>query len=299
MNDLILNWKRISKGLPRAKNSSNDRAPTVEEILKLVEYPDRRIKPVVYAMASGGFRLGAWDYLQWKHVSPIVNDKRGEEIIAAKLLVYADEPEEYYTFITPEAYSALKDWMDFRSSYGEKITGESWLMRDLWQTTNMNYGAKWGLATNPKKLQSIAVKRLLDRALWEQGIRYTLPVGKKRHEWKGAHGYRKFYKSRAEQVMKPINVEVTMGHDLGVSESYWKPTEREVLEDYLKAVPLLTINADKLILRKQVEKLTEKTKDNEYTIRAKLQEKDDALVTLSDQVMKLMAEVQELKKQHT
>lgn len=56
-----------------------------------------------------------------------------------------------------------------------------------------------GLATNPKKLQSIAVKRLLDRALWEQGIRHTLLAGKKRHEWKDAHGYRKFYKSRAEQ----------------------------------------------------------------------------------------------------
>lgn len=51
-------------------------------------------------------------------------------------------------------------------------------MGDLWQTTNMNYGAKWGLATNPKKLQSIAVKRLLDRALWEQGIRHALPLGK-------------------------------------------------------------------------------------------------------------------------
>lgn len=133
-------------------------------------------------------------------------------------------------------------------------------MRDLWQTTNMNYGAKWGLATNPKKLQSIAVKRLLDRALWEQGIRHTLLAGKKRHEWKDAHGYRKFYKSRAEQVMKPANVEITMGHDLGTSESYWKPTEREVLEDYLKAIPLLTINTDKLILQKQVEELTEKTR---------------------------------------
>jgi hypothetical protein len=70
-------------------------------------------------MATGGFRLGAWDYLQWKHVFPITNEnERDREVIAAKLLVYADEPEEYYTFITPEAYSALKDWTDFRLSYG-------------------------------------------------------------------------------------------------------------------------------------------------------------------------------------
>lgn len=51
------------------------------------------------------------------------------------------------------------------------------------------------------------------------------------------------------------------------------------------------------VLRKQVEELTEKTDNTDYLLRAKLQEKDDALVTLSDQVMKLMAEVQELKKQ--
>jgi hypothetical protein len=49
-------------------------------------------------------------------------------------------------------------------------------------------------------------------------------------------------KSRTEQVMKPINVELTMEQVLGLSESYYKPTEKEVLEDYLKAVPLLTIN---------------------------------------------------------
>jgi integrase len=282
MNDLTLNWKRISKGLPRAKNSSNDRAPTIEEIRKLIEYPDRRIKPIVYAMASGGFRLGAWDYLRWKHVSPMTNEKG--EVIAAKVLVYADEPEEYYTFITPEAYNAFKDWMEFRASYGEKITGDSWLMRDLWQTTNMNYGAKWGLATNPKKLQSIAIKRLLDRALWEQGIRHTLPAGVKRHEWKEAHGYRKFYMSRAEQVMRPINVEVTMGHDLGVSESYWRPTEREVLEDYLKAVPLLTINGDSIVLQKQVVELTEKSRDTDYMIKAKLQEKDEEIKYMKEQM---------------
>jgi hypothetical protein len=97
--------------------------------------------------------------------------------------------------------------------------------------------------------------------------------------------------------MKPANVETTMGHDLRTSESYWKPTEREILDDYLKAVPMLTINASDLVLQKQVQELTEKTNNNDYLLKANLQEKDDALMTLSDQVMKLMQEVQELKNQ--
>jgi len=89
-----------------------------------------------------------------------------------------------------------------------------------------------------------------------------------------------------------------MGHDIGISASYYKPTERDVLEDYLKAVPLLTINGQNLVLQNQIKKLTEKTDNNDYLFKAKLQEKDDALTTLSDQVMKLMAEVQELKERY-
>ena len=56
------------------KKRSNDRAPTMEEIQKRVEYPDRRIKAIIYTMASSGIRIGAWDYLQWKHVTPITNN---------------------------------------------------------------------------------------------------------------------------------------------------------------------------------------------------------------------------------
>jgi hypothetical protein len=125
------------------------------------------------------------------------------------------------------------------------------------------------------KLKSSGIKRLIEHALWEQGIRHRLASGVRRHEWKAAHGIRKYYKSRTEQVMKPINVEITMGHDIGISESYYKPTE--VLEDYLKAVDLLTINNDKLILQKQVLELKEKSKDSEYIIKAKLQEKEEQI----------------------
>jgi hypothetical protein len=286
MNDLAIGWKKIARGLPVGRRAANDRAPTLEEIQKLVEYPDRRLKPIIYTMVSSGIRIGAWDYMLWKHVTPIQNEQG--EVIAAKLLVYPGDQEEYYTFVTPEAYIALKEWMDFRASYGEKISGESWLMRDLWQTSNMKYGAKFGLATSPKRLKSSAIKRLIERALWEQGIRHILSPGRNRHEWKAAHGYRKYYKSHAEQVMRPINVETTMGHDIGVSKAYWKPVVREVMQDYLKAIDLLTINGDKRHFQNQIVELKERSKDSEYIIQTKLQEKDKDIAELKAAVKFLM-----------
>jgi len=167
-------------------------------------------------------------------------------------------------------------------------------MRDLWQTTNQNYGAKWVLATNPKKLHSSAIKRLLSRALWEQGIRHAIAPGVKRHEWKGAHGYRKAFKTRAEQVMRPANVEILMGHDIDISESYWRPTEQEVLADYLKAVDVLTINGDKSRLQKQVEDLKQETKDNEYIIKGKLQEKDEELRTVRTELDSMKSQMNDV-----
>jgi integrase len=290
MNDIVLNWKKILCGLPRVKQAANDRAPTLEEIQKLVEFPDRRIKPIIYTMASSGIRIGSWEYLRWKHIEPIRNDQG--DVIAARLTVYADEREQYFCFITPEAVSSLIEWMEFRASYGEKITGESWLMRDIWQTTNLKYGAKRALATSPRKLKSSGIKRLIEHALWEQGIRQPLKDGAKRHEWKAAHGFRKFYKSRAEQVMKPINVELTMGHNIGISASYYRPTEQEILQDYLKAIDPLTINGEKTVLLKQVKALKETNEDSEYLVKAKLQEKDDQIKTMQDQFTQLQSQVQ-------
>jgi len=308
MSDIPISWKKITRGLPRPRAVANDRAPTIEEIKQLVEYPDRRIKPIIYTMASSGIRLGAWDFLKWKHINPLTSETG--TLVAAKVLVYAGDSEEYFTFITPEAYNSLKDWMEFRSKYGEKVTGESWLMRDIWQTSNMKYGAKFGLATNPRKLKNSGIKRLIEQALWEQGIRSKLEPGVKRHEWKAAHGFRVFYKIRAEQVMRPINVEITMGHNIGLSASYYKPTEKEVLEDYLKAVDLLSINGNETKLSKVIKELSEKNKENEYIISGKMREKEiqiaglkeqqldsaEAIEVLSDRLTKALEDIELLKK---
>jgi hypothetical protein len=118
-------------------------------------------------MSSSGIRIGAWDYLQWDHIRPI---ERDNEVIAAKIIVYAGEDEEYFTYISPEAWRALVDWKNYRQSSGELINDVSLVMRDLWDTRV----AQGGLATCPKKLASLGVKRLMERAIGAQGLRKKL-----------------------------------------------------------------------------------------------------------------------------
>lgn len=136
MSDIPVSWKKISRGLPKTRRYADDRAPTIEEIQKISEYPDRRIKAIVCTMASCGMRLGAWDYLHWGNIEPII---REGEIIAAKVIIYAGDDEEYFSFITPEAYYQLENWINYRKEAGEKIDGNSWLMRQLWKTKEGHY----------------------------------------------------------------------------------------------------------------------------------------------------------------
>ena len=275
MADVSISWEKITRGLPRGRRYADDRAPTLEEIRKLCEYPDRRIKLLVYTMVSSGIRVGAWDYLHWGNIRPIEQDGK---IVTARMLVYADEDDSYISYITPSAYRELAEWMKYREESGEIITDDSWIMRDLWDT---QVKISKGLVTIPKQLTSIGVKRLMERAIWAQGLRKELEAGKKRHPFPTNHSLRKYFKTRCELAgMKPINIENLMGHSTGLSDSYYRPTENDLLQDYLKRIDALTIQKDETVLQEQVEDLKEKSKDNEYVVKAKLQEKDEQIQIL-------------------
>ncbi len=43
-------------------------------------------------------------------------------------------------------------------------------------------------------------------------------------------------------MMRPSNVEILMGYSIGISKSYFKPTEKVLFKDCLKTADLLTIN---------------------------------------------------------
>jgi hypothetical protein len=302
MNDIPVTWKKIMRGLPKARRFADDRAPTLEEIQRLTQYPDRRITPVVYT-ASSGMRLEAWNYLKWGHVQPI---ERNGKIVAARITIYAGDPEEYFSFITPETFHALRAWMKFREESGEPITASSWVMRDLWDTKRSCITHSVG---TPKKLKAAGVKRLMEDALWTQGLRKKLPEGVRRHEFQANHGFRKWFKTTCETAgVKSIVTETLMGHSLGVTDSYYRPSERELLDEYAKAVDFLTISEEDRLGREVLE-LKQKLTDEDY-LRSCLNEKEhalkeslehdsmdvDSLANIVEEFWKLKREVEELKR---
>jgi hypothetical protein len=270
IHDIELSWKKITMVLPIGRRFANDRAPTHEEVRTVIEYPDRRIKPLVLVTCSSGIRVGAWEYLKWKHIEPI---RRDDRIIAAKIIVYAGENEQYFSFMTPEAFQALQEWMDYRKKSGEDINGESWLMRTLWDTT-----APHPAAASPNKMTTEAIRALTKRALKSQGLRTTLVT--RRHEFKANHGFRKFFQTNAEPKMKSLDVMTLMGQDTGLAASYNKPTVEMLLGEYLKAVENLTINNSQVQTNEEMIR-------NQQALAVEIQTKDSEISELKERMNKM------------
>lgn len=81
--------------------------------------------------------------------------------------------------------------------------------------------------------------------------------------------------------MKPINIEKLMGHSVGISDSYYRATENELLDDYLKAASLLTINSE-YKLQKQMEEVIEQSRNNDISVKSQLYDKEQAINSLTE-----------------
>ena len=78
-------------------------------------------------------------------------------------------------------------------------------------------------------------------------------MGRSRGEFQQVHGFRKLARSQfAKAGMRPEASETLLGH----KANYYKPTLDELEEEYLKAVPLLTVS--------EVPRLKEKMEAQEH-----------------------------------
>jgi hypothetical protein len=99
-----------------------------------------------------------------------------------------------------------------------------------------------------------------------------------------------------------------MGHSVGISDSYYRATEKEILEDYLKAIDFLTITKEDE-LNKEINSLIIDHSNKEKEIKVHLFNKEqenslltqtnlsnsDAIGALSDKVFDLTKELEALK----
>lgn len=230
INDVPLNFTKINRFIPVQKKVRKDRSYTHEEILKLLEIADERMRVIILLMASSGIRIGAVPLLKVGNLQE------------SKLTVYENDREEYFTFITAECKKALNSYLDMRSRYGEKLDNDSYLIREQFDIKD-----QFKIRT-PRPITVGMIKYKIDDLLRRLGLRTK--------EVAVTHGFRKFFTTQCVNArINPEIREMLLGHKIGLASAYYRPTEQEMFNEYEKSTDNLTIDPANRLQRK-IETLT-------------------------------------------
>ena len=214
INDVMLNSHKIDKFMPEQIKVKKDRAYTHEEISKVLDVADERMRVVILLLASSGIRLGA---------IPIIRLRNLED---NRLTVYENTREEYITFITPECKKAIDFYLDMRSRYGEKLADSSYLIREQFDIRDQF------AIRNPKQVTHKLIQWKLMSLAEKCGIRKRGSDKSSRQDITIAHGFRKFFTTQlVNSKVNPEIREMLLGHKIGLASCYYRPTEEEMYAD--------------------------------------------------------------------
>jgi integrase len=184
MNDVLLNWKKISKFVGAVKRKNNDRAYTHEEIKRVLDVADLRMKVVILLLASTGIRIGAVASLTKKNLQ----ETKEKDIY--KITIYEGDPEEYFVFTTPECKKTIDQYFKQRESLGEILTDSSYLIREQFDINDFEQVRK-----RAKSVTTSTFKNNIHALLIKSGLRDFDPNYKlgDRRNIASSHGFRKFW----------------------------------------------------------------------------------------------------------
>ena len=265
-----LKWKWLKKFMGEATPIHEDRAYNKEEINKLLKFTDLKLKAAVLLLSSTGMRIGALSTMLKSHLIEKGN------CYGIKVYNGIKGKGQYFTYCTPEARKAVEDYFQFREQYGEKLTPNSPLFRDDFDT---------GIPGSARYAKALSYGSALRMDIYEHLIKSGLRVvdhttTKNRKEVMMSHGFRKFFSTQlVEADLKTEKRWLLEGHELkGNDSSYVKTTEKQLFEEYMKAIPYLTINPNQE-LQKQVQELKEERTEIELI---KLQNKQQVQLLLEE-----------------
>lgn len=102
-----------------------DRAPTPEELTKVIDIADIREKAIVSLLALGGFRIGTLVKLQYRHIQRDLEEGRTPVHIHIESDITKGKYADYDTFIGLEAVEYLKAYLEIRRKGTRKIPPET------------------------------------------------------------------------------------------------------------------------------------------------------------------------------
>jgi len=238
-SEIDVSWKVINRMMPPPVKS-RDRAYTREELQAMLAGSSNLTdKVIVLFFSSGGFRIGAWDYFRWDDLVPVGDPPEG-----AALRVYHGYPEEYWTFVTPEAYGAMglyrKEW-EYR--FGQEPGGADPLLAS----------ARYD---KPVRLNARGVKARVTKIVGRAGLRPP-GEGRRMHAVKLDHGFRKYFNTMLRRAkVNYLDKEDMMGHKVGLESHYERYNEEdfERFPEYRKAIPFLTVSDEERLRAETVAK---------------------------------------------
>ena len=253
MNDVEdIKWRKLKRYVGEEQPKHEDRRYMDAEIHKLVQNANLKLKATILLMSSSGVRIGAVPLLLKGHL-----ERRGD---LYKISVYKGQKGkgQYYTFCTPEATKAIDSYLEFRERCGEKIDPLSPVFRKDFDINDQGQ-ARFDVQVwkRPRILEAIHKELIKNGLITVDHTKYN------RKEVKLSHGFRKFFETMLVNAkLHETIIRKLTGHspNNNLTQLYSKQTESEMLEEYMKAVDLLTINPEHRLKRK-VEMLTiEKSK---------------------------------------
>ncbi len=124
MNRIPLYWEIIRKMYPPRKKSAGFKPWTTEQIQKmLLGTTSKRNRALVHFLASTGARIGVIDEnFTMKYLEDVSDGCKA-------VLLYPNDNEEYWAFLTPEASKTLDEYHEERRKRGEIINEHSPIFR--------------------------------------------------------------------------------------------------------------------------------------------------------------------------
>lgn len=262
-NRKTLDWDIVSETIGKGRKVAEDRAYTHEEIHKAVSIAHPREKVIMLLMASTGMRRGALPLLRKGDLKPVEN--------LYKIIVYRNDPEQYFTFCTPECRQAIDDYFAFRAGANEKIKDTSFVIRTDFSPFRPS-------AVNPRPVKERIINDVVEKCLVRASVRKRIVLTegvracKIRHEVKITHGFRKFFDTQMTlSGVSELYTQLLEGHEIGLKGAYLRPTEIDLLKGndrmrgYVDAIDTLTISEENRQKKKIVELERDKSQWGKYT----------------------------------